>query len=279
MRKATFLAVLAALTVVFSANNVFAGAPFINLEGVGGVAFNPLAYLADSEGENTHVKSGDRNIIGTPRFGGWYVSLDKVSVDWTAIGAAAAFFNRVEVSYGYESINQRNTTAKHKNNFGTKLLLLPENSFDTKFVPAVSAGAIFKHTSHVGTGVDADGQDYYLVASKLVTQLPRPVLLSAGVLSTKGKATGVFGYDKDRKTTGFANVDVVLPANLIAGVEYKQGAKYADWKDADYWDAHLAWTASKNLTLILAYVDAGDETSASKVGLGDGVVLSGQYTF
>jgi len=279
MRKLTLFAALFVLMVVFLVKNAFAGAPFVNLEGVGGVAFNPLAYLADSDGENSHFKIGNTDIIGKPRFGAWYVNLDHVNVDWTAIGVADTFFNRLEVSYGYESINQENTTAKHKNNLGTKLLLLPENSFDTKFLPAISVGTIFKHTSNVGAGVDASGQDYYVVATKLITQLPRPVLLSGGVLSTKGKTTGVFGYDKDRRATGFGNIDVILPLNLIAGFEYKQGAHYKDWKDANYWDAHLAWTPNKNLSLILAYVDAGDHKSTKVTGLGNGVVLSAQYAF
>lgn len=279
MKQLRILAVLAALAVIFSLKQARAGAPFNNLEGAGGIAFNPVAYLADSSGEDSHYKIGETVVIGKPRFGAWYVNLDDVNVDWTTVGVADTFFKRLEVSYGYETINQANADAKHKNNLGAKLLLLPENAFDTKSIPAVSAGTIFKHTSNAGAGVDAGGEDFYLVATKLVTQLPRPVLLSGGLLSTKGKATGVFGYDKDRKTTGFGNIDVILPANLIAGFEYKQGARYDDWKDANYWNAHLAWTANPNLTLILAYVNAGDHKKASTVGLGNGVVLSGQYAF
>jgi hypothetical protein len=279
MKKFILVLALFALTVVFSVKNVLAGPPLNSIEGKGGIAFNPLAYLADSDGEDSHLKAGDADIIGKPRFGIWYVSLGDVRVDWTAIGVADTFFKRLEVSYAYETINQQNTTAKHKNDIGAKFLILPENSFDTKFIPAVSAGVIAKHTSNVGTGVDASGEDFYLVATKLVTQLPRPVLVSGGLLSTKGKATGVFGYDKDRDETGFGNIDVILPLNLIVGFEYKQGAKYSDWKDANYWETHLAYTPNKNLTLVLAYVDAGDETKASPVGLGDGVVLSAQYAF
>ena len=279
MKKFTLLAAFFVLTVVFPIKDVSAGAPFNNLEGVGGVAFNPLAYLADSEGEDSHIKIGDTDIIGRPRLGAWYVNLGKVDVDWSSIGVADTLFKRLEISYGHESINQANTSAKHKNNVGTKLLLLPENAFGTEFLPAISLGTIFKHTSNVGAGVNASGQDYYLVATKLITQLVRPVLLSAGVLSTEDKTTGVFGYDKDRKATGFGNIDIILPWNLIAGFEYKQGARYFDWKDANYWDTHVAWTPNKNLTLILAYVDAGDHKSASRVGLGNGVVLSAQYAF
>jgi hypothetical protein len=279
MKDLKLFAAVLVLTVVFSVRGAFAGAPFVNLEGVGGVAFNPLAYLADSSGENSHFKAGDTDVLGKARFGGWYVNLSDVKVDWTTIGVADTFFKRLEVSYGYETVNQDNAVGIHKNNIGAKLVLLSENSFDTKFIPAVSIGGIFKNTSNVAAGVGDSGQDFYVVATKLITQLPGPVLISGGILSTKGKVTGVFGYDKDRKTTAFGNIDIILPANLIAGFEYKQGAKYSDWKDADYWDAHLAWTPNSNLTLILAHVNAGDNKSTTKVGLGSGVVLSAQYAF
>ena len=276
-----FIILVALFTFIFGSltNKVFAGAPFINLEGIGGVAFNPLAYLADSDGEDSHFKIGKSDIIGKPRFGAWYVSLDKVKVDWTTIGVADTFFKRLEVSYGYEIIAQDNTTAKHKNNLGLKLLLLPEDSFDTKFIPTISIGSILKHPSNVGLGVDASGVDFYLVATKLITQLPRSVLLSGGLLSTKGKVTGVFGYDKDRVETLFGNIDIILPWNFIAGFEYKQGARYKDFKNANYWDAHIGWTPNKNFSLVLAYVNAGNYKSSSVIGLGNGVVLSAQYAF
>jgi len=279
MKKLFLLGLFLVVATVSLTENLFAGAPFINLEGVGGVAFNPLAYLADSDGEDSHFKVGNADIIGKPRFGAWYVSLDKVKVGWTAIGFADTFFKRLEVSYGYEAIAQDNATTKRKNNLGAKLLLLPENSFDTKFLPAISVGSIFKHTSNVGLGTDSSGADFYLVTTKLITQLGQPILLSGGVLSTKGKVTGVFGFDKDRDETLFGNFDVILPWNFIAGFEFKQGARYADFKNANYWDAHIAWTPNKNLSLILAYVDAGKYKSSTVTGLGNGVVVSAQYAF
>ncbi len=278
MKKLRLIAVIFAVIALFG-TDVYAGPPFTNLEGVGGVAFNPLAYPADSDGENSHLKIGNTDILGKPRFGVWYVSLGEPKVDWTAIGIAETFFKRLEISYGFESINQQNASARHKNNVGAKLLLLPENSFDKKYIPAISVGSVFKYTSPIGAGVDSSNQDYYVVATKLITELPIPILVSGGLLSTKGKATGVFGYDRDRKITGFGNIDVVLPWNFIAGFEYKQGARYTDWKDADYWDAHLAWTPTKSLTLIAAYVDAGSYQSTKEIGLGGGLVLSAQYAF
>jgi hypothetical protein len=62
-------------------------------------------------------------------------------------------------------------------------------------------------------------------------------------------------------------------------VEFKQGANTATFKNASYYNVHAAWIVNANLTLIGAYVNAGDEKSATQAGLGDGVVLSAQYAF
>lgn len=249
------------------------GVPFNNLQGAGGAAFNPLAYPA---GQNKDEKSDSP--LSNPQFGAWYVNLGDVDVDWTTIGVAESLLGRLELSYGYELVAPTGKNIK-KNNIGAKVLLLTENAGGSPFVPAVAAGAIWKTTDEVAEGSDDSAVDYYLVATRLITQSPWPVLLSAGALSSKEQVTGVFGYNDDSDITGFGNIDVVLPVNAAVGFEYKQGAGFDTFKNADYWDAHAAWFAGKNLTLIGAYVNAGNETSTSKVGLGDGVVLSAQYAF
>lgn len=270
MKKFKVLKLIAVVSVVFLSRIVLAGPPLANLEGTGGIAFNPVAYLADS---------GDNDIVGKPRYGAWYVNLSDVNVDWTNIGVADTFFKRLEVSYGFQTVNQAGTDERHKNNIGAKLLLLPENSFDSDIVPAISLGTVFKHTTNILPGLDSSGDDFYLVATKLLKNASAPVLLSGGVISSKAYTTGVFGYGDDRKFSGYGNIDVILPVNLITGLEYKQGPKYDGWHDSNYWDAHFAWTPNSNLTLVLAYVNAGDKDLTSKVGLGDGVVLSSQYAF
>jgi hypothetical protein len=259
------------LTVISQAR---ADVPFTNIEGAGGVALNPVAYLAYTPGAD---KSQD--LVSKPRFGIWNVNLSDVNVDWTSIGVTDTFFKRLEVSYAHETIATGAGKNRHKEDIGAKFLVLPENFNDLKFLPALSVGAISKHTSNVGLGVDTGGLDGYVVVTKLITQLPRPVLLSAGVLSTKGRATGVFGFDSQRKIAGFANIDVIVADPIVVGLEYKQGAKFNDFKNADYWNAHAAWLVNKNLSLIVAYVNAGDYLSTSKVGLGKGVVVSTQYSF
>jgi hypothetical protein len=268
MKKISLLVIV----VVLSFTSItFAGAPFNNLEGVGGVAFNPLAYVAGGTGDNEYLQN--------PQFGSWYVNLNQVDVNLSAIGVSDTLFNRLELSYGFEAIGQQDAANHNKHNIGGKLLLLPENFKDINFLPAVSVGAIYKNTDHVVSGAKKEGWDFYLVATKLITQLPVPVLISGGLLETSSYVTGVFGYDSDLKATLFGNLDFVLGKYFIAGAEYKQGPKFDAFNNADYWDVHLAFTPNKNLTLIGAYVDAGDYKSTDKVGLGNGVVLSAQYAF
>ena len=276
---ATFFSFLLIAGIITSIEAI-AGPPFNNLEGVGGIAFNPLAYLADSDGDNRiNIRTSD--VLGKPRFGAFYVNLNDAAggkgIDWTTIGIADSFFKRVEVSYGYESIAIGGAANVHKNSVGAKVLALPENSFSNKLIPAISVGGIYKSTTYKAAKDDAD-IDFYAVATKLFTQLPRPVLLSAGVLSTKDYVTGVLGFDDKRKVTPFGNVDVIVK-NVALGFEYKKGAEFANFKNADYWDAHAALLASKNLTVIAAYVNAGDKDSTEKVGFGNGVVVSTQYAF
>ncbi len=290
MKKFSRIMAAASLSALLTTGLAYGGVPLVNLEGVGGVAFNPLAYTAA-----TFSKDDGQGTVAKPRFGTWYVNLKDANVDWSTIGVADTFYKRVELSYGYESVNIGSKLFAlnqplgglsqniHKSNIGAKALLLEENSFDTKFVPAVSVGTIYKHTdfdvAKLGNDKDNNGFDFYAVATKLIPELPRPVLLSAGVLSTRGQVNGILGFNDKRDTVFFGNVDILPLDNVALGFEYKQGAQFNDFKNDNYWNAHAAWFANKNLSLVLAYTDAGDRRSPTKVGLGGGTVVSAQYEF
>jgi len=285
MKKYIILVVWLVLVFGSLTDKVFAGPPFVNLEGVGGVAFNPLAYLADSGEE--FIKIGDTQIVAKPRFGAWYVSLPDAKIDWTSIGVATTLLKRLEVSYGFQTVAWENYPTFHKNNLGAKLLLLKEGSFNSKFIPAISIGTIYKTTSNKSLreagllNLRSTGQDWYAVATKTTNLLPVPVILSGGLLSTQEHVTGVLGFSNKRKLTGFLNIDVVLPHGFVVGYEFKQGARFSNVQNTNYWDAHLAWMPNKNLSVIAAYTGTGSYNKAgnSRTGLGNGFVLSGQYAF
>ncbi|MBF0570035.1 MAG: DUF3034 family protein [Candidatus Omnitrophica bacterium] len=282
--KSKIQIIIAGLFVLVSAVAAQAGVPLNNVEGVGGVAFNPLAYTAGTPFDSTEKAPGAstaiKDLVNKPQFGIWRIRLNDVHADWTTQSVATTFFDRLEVSYGNETIAQSGAKNIHKNDIGLKGLLVKENAGDTKWVPAVAVGAIYKDTSFATSGdVKDHGYDYYAVVTKLIPQLPRPVLLSGGIRSTDSRSTGVYGFGTQRKLAGFGNVDVILPGNVAVGFEYEQGAQVKGWKNADYYDAHVAWLSNKNLTLVAAYVNTGSSTSASRVGLGDGFVLSAHYAF
>lgn len=298
MKKLSFVVAAMALSAVLFAGSAQADVPFVNLEGVGGVAFNPLAYPAVTAPKNGEegVKIGPVD-IGKPRIGAWYTNLNEADIDWVSIGIADTFFKRLELSYGYESVNLGsklnafNTNLSglsqnvHKSNIGAKLLLIEENSFNTSFLPAVSVGTAYKTTSFsvdkLGTApkVDKDGFDVYLVATKLITQLPKPLLVSVGALESRGQVNGILGFNEKYAATFFGNIDLLPLENLAIGFEFKQGPRFKAFKNDDYWNVHVGWFASGNLTLIAAYADAGSRHSTTHAGFAGGPVLSAQYSF
>ena len=90
----------------------------------------------------------------------------------------------------------------------------------------------------------------------------------------------MLGNNRGRDLTWFGNADIIPVSFLATGFEYKQGAKFDNgFKNASYWDAHVAWFVNPNLTLIGAYAYTGNKDSSSAVGLGSGLVFSAQYAF
>ena len=275
---------------VLSASAAYAGVPLNNLQGVGGIAFNPLAYTAGQpwDGGETNVFNG---IVSKPQVGGWYVNLSDSDINWFAIGTAITFAERLEVSYGYgfTDADKYGDKSIDSNNLGAKLRILDENAFDTQWVPAIAVGAVYKHTNTdlAGAfGLDKDGFDYYAVASKLVKETPIPVLLSLGILYSDEVVNGVIGHGH-YDVSYFANIDVLPSENIAVGFEYKSGvdAETSGIRNHDYYDGHVAWFVTPQLTLVGAYAYTGDKDrfyrdgNPKNLGFGSGLVLSVQYQF
>ena len=284
--------------VAAATGSLLAGVPLNNLQGTGGIAFNPLAYTAgrpwsgDGGGDTTNAveQSALDGVVSRPQVGAWYVNLTDAEINWFTLGAALTFFDRLEVSGGYEFINAKKYGDKsiNKYNVGAKLRFLDENAFDTSWVPALAVGGVYKYTDSKtvdALGHDNDGFDAYVVASKLITQTPIPVLLSVGGLLSDEVVNGVVGHN-DYGAAVFANVDLIPVEQVAIGFEYKQGVHVGDGiRNHDYWDAHVAWFVTEKLTLVAAFTETGDKDkfyrhgSAKNLGVGSGAVFSVQYQF
>ena len=288
-------AAVASLAVASGAS-VFAGVPLNNLQGTGGIAFNPLAYTAgrpwsgDSGGDGTNEVSQLDGIVSRPQVGAWYVNLTDASINWFALGAAFSIADRLEISGGYGGINAHKYGDSSINtyNVGAKLRFLDENAFETSWVPALAVGGVYKYTDSKtdgALGLDHDGFDAYVVASKLITQTPIPVLLSVGGLLSDEVVNGVVGHN-DYGAAVFANIDLIPVEQVAIGFEYKQGVHVGDGiSNHDYFDGHVAWFVTDTLTLVGAYAYTGDKDrfyrrgKTDRLGVGGGFVLSLQYQF
>jgi len=276
-----------ALAILMAGATAQAGAPLVGLDGVGGIAFNPLAYLAGTPTEGS--------VIAKPIMGMWFIGLGNAHIDWTCVGMATSLAKRVEVSYGFETVAIDGVANVHKDTVAAKVLVLPENS-GGDWVPAVSVGIKHKNTSfHRADPMSSNANDFYLVATKLTTGLGLPVLFSAGVQSTQELVTGVIGFNKDRNIIEFANIDVIPASWLVVGFEYRGGTSYgssavpANYKDAPDWNLHAGIFATKQMTVAVAYTNTGSNTAGvnpvaqpgpnPKIGFGGGFVVSMQYTF
>ena len=285
----------------------YGGVPLNNLQGTGGIAFNPLAYTAglpwddDGGGDSTNAvektDSALNGIVSRPQIGTWYVNLNDAGINWWAASAALSFANHLEVSGGYGFINAHKYGDKSINtyNVGAKLKFLDENAFDTAWVPALAVGGVWKYTDSrtvEAFRLDDNGFDAYVVASKLITQTPVPVLLSAGLLLSDEVVNGVVGHN-DYDVVAFGNIDILPAENIAIGLEYKQGVDAGDTRatgghsirNHDYWDAHVAWFITKKLTFVAAFAETGDKDkfyrkgSVKNLGVGAGAVFSLQYQF
>lgn len=280
-------AILIASTILATA--AFGGVPLNNLQGSGGIAFNPLAYTAGLpwDGGETNRLNG---VVSKPQIGTWYVNLNDAGVNWWASSLALTLLDRVEVSTGYGLVNAHKYGDSSINtyNLGAKARVLDENAFDSAWIPALAVGGVYKYTDSRtvdALGLDNDGFDAYAVASKLVTQTPWPILLSAGALLSDEVVNGVVGHN-DYDVVAFGNVDVLPAKNVAIGLEYKQGVDAGDGiRNHDYWDVHVAWFVTERLTAVAAFAETGGKDrfyrrgDTKKLGVGSGAVFSLQYQF
>ena len=284
--KKSIILAFVAISVAVTAH---AGVPLNNLQGSGGIAFNPLAYTAGLpwEGGETNSLNG---IVSKPQVGTWYINLSDAEINWFVLGGAVTIFDRLEISGGYAWIDAHHYGDNRINtyNVGAKLRLLDENAFDTAWLPAVAVGGVYKYTDSEtvdALGLDNDGVDAYVVASKLITQTPIPVLLSVGGLLSDEVVYGVVGHN-DYGAAAFANIDIIPVEQIALGFEYKQGVHVGDGiTNHDYFDGHVAWFVTPQLTLVGAYAYTGDKDrfyrdgKTTRLGVGGGFVLSVQYQF
>lgn len=247
--------------------------PLHNIEGNGGVLTTLSAYIVNPP------RNGEP--VGRPAVGTGFISLNSgrylipTTVTWSP-------WDRVELGYGAEWYTigslagavqdatgiELNTQNLWLHNVNARFQFIKENAFNTKWVPALTGGVHYKYNSgfdsinnqlggalsSLGIGSN-QGVDFTLYASKLLTFLPRPVLLNIGGRATRAVETGLLGFQNDYAFLFEGNAAVFLTDWLILAAEYRmQPNGYStipgvvgtsgNWVTVD-----LAWVVNKHLTI------------------------------
>lgn len=226
-RRPSFLAPLA-LMLFFSASGMAQG---LNWEGQTGAFITPFAYTSPSPADG----------IGHPNVAFHYLNTGDVIGNNFQASITVGLFRRAEFGYTRAFVSAGNTALSplFKNGFNTvhgKLNFVPENALKTKWVPGISAGFVVRsQVRRVGGAIkdqDTTNGDVYLVATKVITQIPNlPILLNAGVKATNASIFGLAGNASAWQGRAFGAAAVVLPgparkSQIILGSEFAQQPRH-----------------------------------------------------
>ncbi|MFO1475638.1 MAG: DUF3034 family protein [Verrucomicrobiota bacterium] len=260
--------------------------PLHQIEGNGGVFSTLSAYIVNPP--------RDGELLGRPAVGFAFVDLG-YGRQLESLTLTESPFSRVELGFAYENFNLGDLPLDIRNATGVslgeqtvamynangRLQILKENEFDTKWIPAFTAGAHYKYNntyaslnSQLGgalaaSGItDSGGVDFTFYASKLFTFLPRPVLLELGGRATKGVETGLAGFTQDYSLLFEGNIGVFVTDSIILAAEYRQqpndytpivvGGQTLVGASGDWWTLDAAYIVNRHLTLAAGYGHFGN---------------------
>jgi hypothetical protein len=262
--------------------------PLHQIEGSGGIFSTLSAYIVNPP------RNGE--VVGRPAVGFAYINLGS-DKDLESFTITEAPFKRLELGYGWDHLSLGDLPQALRNaglanyhedevelhNFNARLQILKEGEFDQKWIPALTAGAHYKYNDGItevrnevtagAAGADLLGQaglsreqgvDYTLYASKLFTQLPRPVLLELGGRATEAVWDGLGGFTHSYSAVFEGNVVVFLTGKLALAAEYKEQPR--DYqpvgnlvkREGDWATLDAAYVVNKHLTLAVGYGHFGN---------------------
>jgi hypothetical protein len=246
-------------------------AGFSDLEGAGGGGLVPLALIGGYGSDGSWGASAHFTTIVLRDF------------QLQAYGAAAGLFDRIELGYTRQRLDVTGTALDglgvRQDVYTLKVRLLGNAVYDQdSWLPQIALGADYQHNDGIkeGAAVGAPGlvsptqapinaraehaADYYLAATKIF--LSQSLVLNAVVRATKANQFGLLGFGGDRKG-GYslepeAMAAYLLTRQLAVGGEFRAGPHNLSVDaQSDAWDIFGAWTPTKNISLVAAYLDLG----------------------
>jgi hypothetical protein len=187
----------------------------LNWQGQTGAFITPFAYTSASPARN----------LGKPQVSFHYLDGGKVIGGMYQASVTVGLCNRAEFGYT-RTLDSAGSTPVFSplfaNGFNTlhgKVLLLRENHGKKPYLPAISWGFVARTQVRRVGGVlnsrDTSNGDFYLVATKLVTQMKAlPVLLNVGFRETNAVVMGIGGNAPAWQGRWFGAAGFVLKAPL-----------------------------------------------------------------
>jgi Protein of unknown function (DUF3034) len=244
-------------------------AGFNDVEGAGGAGLVPLAFItgygsSDSWGANAHFTN---------------VHLNDFQLD--AYGVAVGALDRFELSFTRHELNidhgPLDGLGVDQDIIGLKVKLVGNALYQQdSWLPQISLGAQYKKNkgikdaASVGlAGVtnpkqlgakDDSGTDVYLSATKIF--LGQSFVVDVNLRYTKANQFGLLGFGGD-KDDGYslkpeAAVAYLFTRKFAAGFEFRAKPENLGIDTEDNaWDAFVAWTPTRNISLVAAYVNLG----------------------
>ena len=254
--------------------------PFHSIEGYGGGAITPMAYLVNPGPKGT--------IFGLPSAA--FSNVIAGSKGLQSLTFSETILRRIELSYAIERFGTgtleddiRHHTgvdihndAVYLHNWNVRGNLLEENAFGLPFLPALTAGVHFKYNPDIADinrrlngalsniGYDSSvGEDYTLTASKTIVDktwtLGRPLILTGGLRNSAAAQLGFLGFGDQRHTTFEGSVAYMPTDWLLVAYEFRGKEDPYDRipglvGNEDNWHAiDVSWIINKHATLVFGY--------------------------
>jgi hypothetical protein len=268
-------------------------AGFSTIEGAGGGGITPWALItgygsSDSWGANTHVTA---------------VALR--DFEFTSAGVGVGVFDRFELSFSRQMLDATSGAldgiSVSQDVIGAKLRVLGDAVYaQDSWLPQVAIGAQVKRNrgirdaariglpglidvTQLGASDDED-IDYYASATKV--WLAQGLLVNATVRYTRANQFGLLGFGGDRNddasTSAEGTVAYLLQRKVAVGVEYRaRGRNLSTDDESAAWDAFIAWTPNRHVSIVAAYVNLGSVAApiTGSTADQDGAYLSAQVGF
>ena len=297
LRESGFLMAMATaiLAIPFTAG-VYAAPPlpFHTIEGIGGGAITPMAYLVNPE------PLSEGAVFGKPAVALSYVNIGMKNLD--VISVTETLGGRIELGYAADRLGLgtlpcdirdatglecgRNDVWLH--NFNVRLLAVKKNTeLGCLAMPAVTAGVHFKANDGIrtidqclggalsGIGYEREnGVDFTLTATRTIPEvLGRPLIFTAGMRATQAAQLGFLGFG-DEYHVVFEGSVAYLPFDwLVLAYEFRQkpdpyGQIPGLIGDEDHWQAlDAALILSEHATFCAGYGNFGTCCNAEANGV------------